>query len=166
MKELKLRDIFPNEAIDFTPWLARNNLIADIVKSINLFQNPLTLFKTEISIGDYRIDMIYRENGGRNSLIVENQYGLSDSKHLGQILVYSSLTHIREVLWICEGVGIEHRRISRVLRGIHIIPVTLRVYEVNDGYILKIHVYDEYNKVMNYKLNRNFEVEYRKLEGC
>lgn len=166
MKELELRDIFPNEALDFTPWLARTNLVADIVNCIHLYENPLTLFKTEISIGDYRIDMIYRETGGRNSLIVENQYGLSDSKHLGQILVYSSLTHIREVLWICEGVGMEHRRISRVLQGIHIIPVSFRIYEIDEGYILKIHVYDEYNQIFSYKVNKNLEVEYRKLEGC
>lgn len=166
MKELNLQDIFPNEALDFTPWLAKNKLITDIVNSLNLFENPISLFKTEVSIGNYRIDMIYKGIGERTSLIVENQFGLSDSKHLGQILVYSSLTHIKEVLWICEGVGMEHRRISKVLQGIHIIPVSFRVYEIDNGYILKVHVYDEYNKVLNYKLNKDLEVEYRKLEGC
>lgn len=164
--KINLRDIFPNEATDFTPWLAKNNLIQDIVQALNLFENPISLFKTEVPVSDYRVDMMYKENGGKGKLIVENQYERSDSKHLGQILVYSQLTHIDRVLWISESVGLEHRRISEILQGIHVIPISVEFYKVVEGFVLKVQVYDNYNQILTYKVNTDLEIEYKKMEGC
>ena len=162
--KINLRDIFPNEAIDFTPWLAKNNLIPDIVKSLNIFDNPISLFKTEVTIGEYRIDMIYKEKEGEGGLIVENQYENSDSKHLGQILIYSQLTHISNVLWICESVMIEHRRISDMLKATSIIPIAIELYQIDEGYIMNIRVYKKENSsIISYKLDKDLKVEYRKI---
>lgn len=163
---MELRNLFPNEALDFTPWLAKNNLIQDIVHTLNLFDNPITLYKTEVTVGEYRIDMIYKEFGGKGSLIVENQYGDSDSRHLGQIIVYSKLTHISKILWICDKVGLEHRRISEYLNGIEIIPVSMEIVpRAEGGYFLKSHIYGNYNRVITYRLGEDCEVLGRIING-
>lgn len=156
---MELRNLFPNESLDFTPWLAKNNLIQDIVHTINLFDKTIFLYKTEVTVGDYRIDMVYKECGGKGNLIIENQFGQSDSRHLGQIIVYSKLTHISKILWICDKVGLEHRRISEYLNDIEIIPVAVEVLpKEKGGYFLKAHVYGQYNRVMVYSLGENCEI--------
>lgn len=163
---MELRNLFPNEALDFTPWLAKNNLIPDIIHTLNLFDNPIHLYKTEVSVGDYRLDMIYKESGGKGSLIVENQYGDSDSRHLGQIIVYSKLTHIPKILWICDKVCLEHRRISESLNGIDIIPVSMEIVpRAEGGYFLKSHIYGNYNRVLTYRLGEDCEVLGRIING-
>lgn len=164
---MELRDLFPNEALDFTPWLAKNNLIQDIIHTINLFDNPIHLYKTEVSVGDYRLDMIYKECGGKGSLIVENQFGQSDSRHLGQIIVYSKLTHIPKILWICDRVCLEHRRISESLNGIEIIPVSIEIIpRIEKGYFLKTHIYGQYNRVLTYSVGDDGEIVGRVVSGA
>lgn len=162
MQRKALRELFPNETIDFTPWLAKNNLIPDIMNQLHIFQNSLILHKTEIAVSNYRMDMVYRETAGRNCLIVENQYGQSDSQHLGQIITYSTLTKIPTILWLSESVGLEHRRISRGLKEINIIASSIQFYEIGEGYLMNITVYGNETKVFSYKLNENLEIEYRK----
>lgn len=156
---MKLSNLFINEALDFTPWLANNNLIPDMIHTLNIFDNPIHLYKTEVTVGDYRLDMIYKENGGKGSLIVENQYGKSDSRHLGQIIVYSKLTHISKILWICDKVCQEHRRISECLNGIEIIPVSMELKAKKEGgYFLNAHIYGQYNTVLTYSLGDDCEI--------
>lgn len=156
---MKLNNLFINETLDFTPWLANNNLIPDIINTLNIFDNPIHLFKTEAKIGDYRMDMVYKEYRGMGNLIVENQFGSSDSKHLGQIIVYSKLTHISKILWICDKVCQEHRRISECLNGIEIIPVSMELKAKKEGgYFLIAHIYGQYNKVLTYNLGDECEI--------
>lgn len=160
--KIQLRELWPNEASDFTPWLKENHLIEDIIHSIHLYQNPIKFWKAEVPCGDYRMDMIYKEVEGCGRIIVENQYARSDSKHLGQILVYSQLSRIKDILWISESVGMEHRGISKVLKGIHVIPVSIQIDSYKDGYSLNVYVYDRYNLVLSYVLDRNKNILYKK----
>ena len=162
--KIDLRDIFPNETTYFTPWLAKNNLIPDIAKTLNIFDNPISLFKTEATIGEYRIDMIYKEKEGEGGLIVENQYENSDSKHLGQVLIYSQLTNISNILWICESVKIEHRRVSDMLKTTSIIPIAIEFHQIDEGYIMNVHAYKKDTpSIISYKLDKDLKVEYRKI---
>ena len=150
--KLSLRDVWPNEALDFTPWLLKTHIIEDIMSSLHIYNNPLKFWKSEVTCGEYRIDMIYKEvNGDSGRLIVENQYERSDSKHLGQILVYSKLTGIKYILWISEGVGKEHQGISEMLKDVRIIPVSFNLHKISHGYILNVYIYYGNCEVLSYQ---------------
>lgn len=124
-KNITLRSLWPNEANDFTPWLMKTEIVPTI---LSLIDNEDYLFwKREVPVGDYRIDMIYRSIDG-NSYIVENQYGLSDNKHLGQILIYRYLTKIPNVLWICDSVSLEHKKVLKEMKDIHCILCGVQIH--------------------------------------
>lgn len=156
MKQVSLKELWKHEALDFTPWLSKNRIIPDILKKI--YHQPFYLYKTECPVQSYRLDMLYSSDKGESD-IIENQFGLSDNKHLGQNIVYSSLTKINKVLWICEDISIEHRYISNQFNNIDIIPISFHLFEDNNDYLLKVHIYGKVNNCFVYKLNSNLEVE-------
>ena len=156
MKQINLKVLWKHEALDFTPWLSKTRIIPDILRSI--YHQPFYLYKTECPVQSYRLDMLYSSNNG-DSVIIENQFGLSDNKHLGQNIVYSSLTKINKVLWICEDVSLEHRYISKEFSNIDIIPVSFHLYKEDDDYLLKVHVYSNINNCFVYKINNDLGIE-------
>lgn len=68
IKRRPLRDISPNEATDFTPWLA-NNMRA-------LGNEPgmdLELQTQEASVGEFSLDLLAKELGSNRQVVIENQ---------------------------------------------------------------------------------------------
>lgn len=92
----------------FTPWLAEH--IAELGDVIGV---PLALgdedaelaellkSQTEVPVGQYFLDIRALTDDGRIAAI-ENQYGTSDHKHLGQVLTYSAGVEADIVIWIAE----------------------------------------------------------------
>lgn len=124
-ENITLRDLWPNEANDFTPWLMKTEIVPTILSLIDA--EDYLFWKREIPVGDYRIDMIYHSKKG-NSYIVENQYGLSDNKHLGQILIYRYLTKIPNILWICDSVSLEHKRVLKEMKDMNCILCGVQIH--------------------------------------
>ena len=83
------------EASHFTPWLADNlDILAD---ALGLAE--LTLVETESDVAGNRLDILATgtdEDGDERPVAIENQYGISDHKHLGQLVTYLAqpLPHI------------------------------------------------------------------------
>ena len=44
---IELKELWKNEALNFTPWLAKSGIIEEIIDELNIFNNPLKLYKTE-----------------------------------------------------------------------------------------------------------------------
>lgn len=128
-ENITLRDLWNNEANDFTPWLVKTNIIPTILNHID--NKCYQFWKREVPIGDYRMDMIYRSDDGK-SYIVENQYGLSDNKHLGQILMYRYLTKIPNILWICDSISLEHKQVLKNMKDMCCIPCSVQLYSKYD----------------------------------
>jgi len=102
---LRAADVWNHEAHVFTPWLSENlQLLADALQL-----DELTLKGTEVAAGDFRLDILAEDQGGA-PVIIENQFGNTDHKHLGQLLSYlASLGESATVVWIAEKVREEHR---------------------------------------------------------
>jgi len=105
LERVELKDYWPNEASDFTPWLADNmELLSDTLDI------DLELEGTEVSIGVYRADIIAKDINTGGMVVVENQLEKSDHEHLGKMLTYAAGMDAFAVVWICREITDEHRR--------------------------------------------------------
>ena len=99
-----VRDIWPNEASDFTPWLADN--IADLGAALGL---ELAVQQREAAVGNYSLDILATDLNGSRPVIVENQLGTTDHDHLGKLLTYATGYDAKVVVWLTGGFRDEHR---------------------------------------------------------
>jgi hypothetical protein len=102
--EIPLRELWPGEATHFTPWLAQN--LTRLSEALGL---DLELEAVEASAGDFSADIVAKDLGTNRRVIIENQFGGTDHRHLGQILTYSSMLNASAVIWIAERVRPEHK---------------------------------------------------------
>lgn len=102
--DVPLRELWPGEATDFTPWLSKNLHILSETIGIDL-----ELESTEVSAGDFSADIIAREISTNKIVVIENQFGNTDHRHLGQIITYASVLGAEIVVWIAENIRAEHK---------------------------------------------------------
>ena len=74
----------------------------------------LELVETEVFVGSYRADLLAKQAGTENKVIIENQYGNTDHSHLGQLITYaaglgSSANGSTTIIWIAEKFTEPHR---------------------------------------------------------
>ena len=98
------RTVWPNEAGDFTPWLAEH---ADLLgEALGL---EIEIEQREASVGAFSLDLLGREVGSGRVVIVENQLDRTDHNHLGQLLAYAGGLDARIIVWVSPEVRDEHR---------------------------------------------------------
>ncbi len=104
IENLSLKSLWPGEATHFTPWLAQN---LDILgKKLGM---DLQLESVEASAGDFSADIIAKDLSTNKIVVIENQFGGTDHKHLGQLITYSSVLGAGAVVWIAETIRAEHK---------------------------------------------------------
>lgn len=101
-----LRSQWPDEARDFTPWLAQAENLRILADTIEM---ELETEGIEERIGPFRADIVARNGDGL--VIIENQLSPTDHKHLGQIMVYATNREARAVVWIATKVTEEYRKV-------------------------------------------------------
>lgn len=104
IQNVPLREVWPGEATHFTPWLAQN--LALLGDKLGM---DLELESTEASAGDFSADIIAIDLSTNKRVVIENQFGSTDHKHLGQIITYSSVLNAGVVVWIAESIRPEHK---------------------------------------------------------
>ncbi|MDE0682669.1 MAG: DUF4268 domain-containing protein [Candidatus Poribacteria bacterium] len=109
LEEVELREIWPDEAQNFTPWLAEEENLDLLAQTLNM---ELELEAQEIYVGDFRADILCRniENPEHETwVLIENQLGETNHRHLGQILTYSAGLDAHTIIWIAKKFREEHR---------------------------------------------------------
>ena len=102
---LRATEVWGNEPQVFTPWLSQNlHLLAEALQI-----DELELKGTEVPAGDFRLDVLAEDAEG-NPVIIENQFGATDHRHLGQLISYAaSQAGMSTVVWVAERFKDDHR---------------------------------------------------------
>ena len=138
LQPVELRDIWPNEAADFTPWLAEEENLNLLAETLGL---ELELEDQERNVGDFRADILCRsiENPEHETwVLIENQLEETNHSHLGQILTYAAGLDVHTVIWIAKKIREEHRAALDHLNEItderfRYFGVEIKVWQIGDS---------------------------------
>ena len=115
LKKIPVRQIWLNEAQDFSPWLAREENFQLLGEVLGL---ELELEAQEKNVGPFRADLLFRETLEGSFVLVENQLERTDHTHLGQLLTYAAGLKTVTIVWIAVQFTEEHRATLDWLNGI------------------------------------------------
>ncbi len=129
IETVAIREVWPTEDSGFTPWLQSH--IGELDKVLGLgLSDP----QREVGAGAFRIDLVAETNFG--DVVIENQFGRSDHRHLGQLVTYLSHREVQRAIWIVEEARPEHVKAVETLndRGVgQIWMVTVRTIRIGDS---------------------------------
>lgn len=105
IKHVELRDIFSNEATEFTPWLEKH--IDELSEKIGI---EIQDIHRETEVGDFNCDLIGSEVNSEDKVIIENQLDSTNHEHLGKLITYASGLGARYVVWVARKIREEHQK--------------------------------------------------------
>jgi Domain of unknown function (DUF4268) len=106
LERVALREAWPDEARNFTPWLADDTNLGLLGEALGI---QLELETTERAVGPFSADILAKEVGTDRWVLVENQIEPTDHKHLGPLLTYAAGLEARTIIWVAESFREEHR---------------------------------------------------------
>lgn len=108
LKQIKdLREVWPNEAKDFTPWLAKEENLKLLGETIGI---EMELTEKESAVGDFSVDVLAIEQDTGRKIIIENQLEETNHDHLGKLITYASGKGAAIIIWIVRHARDEHRQ--------------------------------------------------------
>ena len=105
IERVDLREVWPDEAKDFTPWLERN--ITALGDALGM---DLEFSQREAPVGAYSLDIRAREPRENRQVVIENQLEKTDHDHLGKLLTYAAGYDAGVVVWLSREFTDEHRQ--------------------------------------------------------
>ena len=105
LEEVELREVWSDEAQDFTPWLAEEENLSLLGETLGL---ELYLEAEEVRVGAFQADILCKDEDG-SWILIENQLNETDHDHLGKILTYSAGLNADTIIWIARKFREEHR---------------------------------------------------------
>ena len=106
LERVDLGTVWKNEAIGFTPWLAREEILQILGDTLGL---DLQMEAREKPVGRFRADIICKVIGIDSWMLIENQLGRTDHLHLGQLLTYAAGLQAVTIVWLAAQITDEHR---------------------------------------------------------
>ena len=105
LQEIDIRTVWKHEQYDFSKWLATEENIQELGDTLNL---SLTDVETEKFVGNYRCDIICKDELTGKMVLIENQLEPTNHDHLGKIITYASGLDAAVVVWIVSSARDEH----------------------------------------------------------
>jgi len=106
LERVDLREVWTGEASGFTPWLASEENLALLGKTISV---DLELGAIEKWVGPFRADIVCKDTATGAWVLIENQLERTDHTHLGQLLTYAAGLKAVTIVWIAQHFTEEHR---------------------------------------------------------
>ena len=103
--EVDIRNVWKHEQYDFSKWLASEENINELGDTLNL---TLTDVETEKFVGNYRCDILCKDEITGKVVLIENQLEPTNHDHLGKIITYASGLDASVVVWLVASAREEH----------------------------------------------------------
>ncbi len=132
LEEVDLREIWPDEARDFTPWLASEEGLKLLSEAVGA---DLRFAQREAPVGPYSCDLVCTLAGGdeEHKVVIENQLETTNHDHLGKLITYAAGEDAKTLIWISKEFSEEHRQALLWLNE--------NVIEGKAFFALEIHAY-------------------------
>lgn len=129
LETVTLRNVFPNEAGDFTPWLADHLHL--LGSKLNL---DLELVEPEVTLpGAGRVDIIAKQVSTEAKVVIENQLEVSDDSHCLRLMGYAAKAEANILVWVAQDFTEYHQSILSWLNesdNIAVYAAAVRAYQV------------------------------------
>ena len=108
LERVSISQLWQREDRDFTPWLASHLQL--LGNELNL--RDLELDRTEVNLGRLwgRVDIKAKRSEDEATVVIENQYGVSDDDHFSRLLGYATGSNADILVLVAERISERHRR--------------------------------------------------------
>jgi hypothetical protein len=131
LKKVPLREVWKNEAKDFSSWLFNNIEILNEELDINL-----TPIEKEKKTGSFSVDIVAEDESSQR-VVIENQLESTDHDHLGKIITYLSNIGAKTAIWISSNPKQEHERAIEWLNefgpGVSFYLIKVEAYKIENS---------------------------------
>jgi hypothetical protein len=131
MERVDLREVWKNEARDFTSWLFDNiDILGD---ELNVSITPI---EKEKRVGSFSADILAESEEG-DPILIENQLQKTNHDHLGKLLTYVSNLEAKKAIWISKEPRSEHERaiewLNELTSDVDFYLVKIEAYKIGDS---------------------------------
>ena len=135
IEQVDIRDIWENEAQDFTKWLAQKENLKMLSDEIGI---EISLIQAEASVGSFSADILAEEDGTDRKIIIENQLEQTNHDHLGKIITYASGFDASILIWIAKEIREEHKQAINWLNekadsSLFIFAIKMEVWKIGNS---------------------------------
>jgi len=131
MERVDIREVWRDEAKDFTSWLFDN--IEILGEELNIIISPI---EKEKNVGSFSADILAESEEG-DPILIENQLEKTDHNHLGQLLTYVSNLEAKKAIWISKEPRSEHERaiewLNELTSDVDFYLVKIEAYKIGDS---------------------------------
>lgn len=123
LERVPVKNVWEHEALDFTPWLAKN--LSLLGEALDMDLEPV---QEEARSGGFSLDILAEDAKSGALVAIENQLEWTDDGHLGQLLTYAGWHDARILVWVAPHFTQQHRdALERLNRWT---PYEIEVYGV------------------------------------
>lgn len=135
LKEIALRKVWGHEQYDFSAWLANEQNIQILGDCLGV---TLVDVETEKFVGNFKCDILARDENTNKIVLIENQLEPTNHDHLGKILTYASGLDATIVVWIVERAREEHASAiawlnEHTTQDVDFFLIEIHAYQIGDS---------------------------------
>ena len=132
LEQVPVREIWPHEENNFTPWLADNLYLLG-----QLLELKLELLQVEAEMPDAgRVDILAKDMTSGATVVIENQLEYSDDDHFARLMGYAASREAGILIWVTTGFWDWHRNTLDWLNmsyGVEVYGVEVSVWRIGDA---------------------------------
>ena len=135
LKELNIRKVWGHEQYGFSTWLSNEENIQLLNECLGV---TLVDIETEKFVGNFRCDILAKDENTNKTVLIENQLEPTNHDHLGKIITYASGLDAAIVVWIVERVREEHASAiawlnEHTLQDVDFFLIEIHAYQIGDS---------------------------------